>query len=271
MPCCDKPNDVPQKNESGLHRFSRTEMLIGKEGLNQLERERVAVIGLGGVGSYAVEALARAGIGWLILVDYDEICLTNTNRQIHALQGNYGRSKVEAVAERVKAINPDAVTVSWKEFLTPDNIETILHGRVSYVVDAIDTVSSKVALISYCLENGIPVISAMGTGNKLNPFALKIDDISRTHTCPLAKAVRKVLRERGITQGVKVIYSTETPAEVKTEVTTCHSGCICPHSDEQVYNCTKKRQIPASTSYLPPIAGMMMAGEVIQDLLKEES
>lgn len=269
MSSCQKP-DHNSKNKSSLHRFSRFEMLVGAEGLAKLDRERVAVIGLGGVGSYAVEALARAGVGWLILVDYDEICLTNTNRQIHALEGNYGRSKAEVLAERVKAINPQIVTVVWKEFITPDNIEAILHGRISYVIDAIDTVSSKVALITHCLKNEIPIISAMGTGNKWDPFALKIEDISRTHTCPLAKAVRKILRERGINRGVKVIFSPENSAETKDEVSTCHSGCICPHSDEQTYNCTKKRKIPASTSYLPPIAGMMMAGEVIRDLLKND-
>ncbi len=254
-------------SESTLHRFSRLELLVGAAGLGSLNSERVAVIGLGGVGSYTVEALARAGVGWLILVDYDEICLTNTNRQLHAIQGNYGRSKVDVMAERVKAINPEAVVVTWKEFVTPDNLDTILHGRISYVVDAIDTVSSKVGLISYCQERGIPIISAMGTGNKFDPTALTICDISKTHTCPLAKAVRKSLRERGITAGVKVVYSTEQPVEPQQDVPTCHGGCICPHKDEQVYNCTKKRQIPGSTSYLPPIAGLMMAGAVIQDLL----
>lgn len=252
----------------GQHRFSRTELLTGPEGLDKLNRGRVAVIGLGGVGAYAVEALARSGVGWLILADFDEICLTNTNRQIHAVAGNYGKAKSAVMEERVKAINPEAVVVSWKEFLTPENVETILHGKISYVIDAIDTVYSKVALISYCMERGIPIISAMGTGNKFDPFALRITDISKTHTCPLAKSVRKVLREKGITEGVKVLFSTETPVEPKEGVVTCHGGCICQHRDDEVWNCTKRRQIPGSTSYLPPIAGLMMAGEVIQDLLK---
>lgn len=252
---------------SKQHRFSRFELLIGDAKLRKLHTEKVAVIGLGGVGSYAVEALARAGIGWLILVDYDEICLTNTNRQIHAIEGNYGRSKVDAMTERVKAINPDIAVVGWKEFVTPANLDTILHGRISYVIDAIDTVSSKVALIEYCIQREIPIISSMGTGNKFDPSALRIDDISKTHTCPLAKAVRKLLREKNITTGVKVIYSTEPPAELQTNTVTCHSGCICPNQGSQ-YNCTKKKQIPGSTSYLPPIAGLMMGGEVIRDLLK---
>jgi tRNA A37 threonylcarbamoyladenosine dehydratase len=250
-----------------MNRFSREELLIGAEGIHKLDRAKVAVIGLGGVGSYTVEALARAGVGWLILVDYDEVCLTNTNRQLHALKGNIGRPKVEVMEERVKAINPDAVVVSWKSFIGPDNIETILHGEIDYVVDAIDTVSAKVALIQYCVEHKIPVISAMGAGNKFDPLAFKVDDISKTTVCPLAKSVRKLLRERGITQGVKVVYSTEKPVEVKADVPTCHQGCICPHKDEQVYNCTQKRAIPGSTSYVPPIAGLIMAGQVIREIV----
>lgn len=255
-------------SDRALHRFSRTELLIGPDGLHKLNNQRVAVIGLGGVGSYTVEALARAGVGWLILVDFDEVCLTNTNRQIHAVEGNYGRSKVDVMTERVKSINPEVIVVSWKEFLTGENIETILHGRVSYVVDAIDTVYSKVDLISYCVENGIPVISSMGTGNKFDPLAFKIADIGKTHTCPLAKSVRKALRDKEITTGVKVLFSTEIPVEPKTDVPTCHGGCICQHKDDEVWNCTKRRQIPGSMPYLPPIAGLILAGEVIQDLLK---
>lgn len=254
---------------SKLHRFSRTELLVGPEGLETLRHKQVAVAGLGGVGSFAVEALARSGIGSLILVDFDEICLTNTNRQIHALSGNYGRPKVEAMAERVKAINPEIDIQTYKEFITADNIGTIFKPGISYVVDAIDTVYSKVDLIIHCIQNNIPVISCMGTGNKFDPLAFRVDDISRTHTCPLAKAVRKTLREKGIEQGVKVVYSIEKPAHPKSEVPGCHQNCICPNPDGQVWNCTKRRQIPGSTSYLPPIAGLILAGEVIRELLLE--
>ncbi|HEX2953888.1 MAG TPA: tRNA threonylcarbamoyladenosine dehydratase [Bacillota bacterium] len=250
-----------------MNRFSRQELLIGTEGNQKLDQAKVAVIGLGGVGAYTVEALARAGVGWLILVDYDEVCLTNTNRQLHALKGNIGRPKVEVMEERVKAINPEAVVVSWKSFITTENMEAILHGEIDYVVDAIDTVSSKVALIQYCVEHKIPIISAMGAGNKFDPLAFKVADISKTTVCPLAKSVRKLLRERGITQGVKVVYSTETPVEPRADVPTCHQGCICPHKDEAVYNCTKKRAIPGSMSYVPPIAGLIMAGQVIRDIV----
>jgi tRNA A37 threonylcarbamoyladenosine dehydratase len=254
-------------NESNLNRFSRTELLIGGEGIQMLGQKQVAVIGLGGVGSFTVEALVRGGIGGIILVDYDEICLTNTNRQLHAVTGNYGRAKVEVMAERAKTINPDLQVKIFQEFITAENLDRILMGGISYVVDAIDTVSSKVAVITYCLQKGIPIVSAMGTGNKFDPLAFKIDDISRTHTCPLAKAVRKALREQGITSGVTVVYSTEKPTEPKTEVPTCRQNCICPNREAQIRNCAGRRQIPGSTSYLPPIAGLMLAGEVIRDLL----
>ncbi len=253
------------------HRFSRTELLIGKEGLERLYTAKVAVIGLGGVGSYIVEALTRAGIGRIVLVDFDEVCLTNTNRQIHAVTGNYGRSKVEVMTERVKAINPEAEVSAKNAFLTSENLDQIIDAGVSYVADAIDTVWSKVALIEHCYKNRIPVISAMGTGNKFDPTAFRIDDISKTHTCPLAKAVRKALREKGITKGVKVVYSPEQPVESRSDVLTCHNGCICPqHGEDQVWNCTKRRKIPGSMPYLPPIAGLIMAGAIIRDILRQE-
>lgn len=250
-----------------LHRFSRTELLIGAEGLANLNHQHVAVFGLGGVGSYTIEALARSGIGTLTLIDYDDVCLTNTNRQIHAVAGNYGRAKTEAMQERVLSINPAMRVNLVKEFVTPENIADIFKVRLSYVVDAIDTVTAKVALIVYCIQNKIPIISALGTGNKFDPLAFRVDDISRTHTCPLAKAVRKALREKGIEKGLKVLYSVECPVQPKGDVVTCHQGCICPHREEQVWNCTKRRQIPGSMPYLPPIAGLIIAGEVIRDLL----
>ena len=240
-------------------RFSRTERLIGPSGLSALHRARVAIVGLGGVGSYVVEALARAGIGWLILIDYDDIELTNTNRQLHALEENYGRSKVDVMAKRVKAINPDCITVTWREVVREDNLSLVLHGNLSYIVDAIDTVSSKIALIQHALEREVPIISAMGAANKLDPLAFKIEDISNTHTCPLAKAVRKGLRDQGILQGVKVVFSTEPPVTVIKKPTSNHSECHCPLN----------RPVPGTISYIPSIMGLIIAGEVIRDLLKE--
>ena len=251
------------------NRFSRLELLIGSEGLSRLKYSHVAVIGLGGVGSYAAEALARSGIGTLTLVDFDDVCLTNTNRQIHALEGNYGRPKVEVMAERVRAINPEAVVFPKKEFIGRENAATVVPDGIDYVVDAIDTISSKVDLLCYCMEKRIPVISAMGTGNKFDPLAFRVADISKTHTCPLAKAVRKCLRDRGIDRGIKVVFSIERPVEPKEDVPTCRQACICPRPDEQEWNCARRRQIPGSTSFVPPVAGLIMAGEVIKELLRK--
>ncbi len=247
------------------NRFSRTEQLIGTKGMTTLRRARVAIAGLGGVGSFVVEALARAGIGWLILIDFDEIDLTNTNRQIHALEGNYGRAKVEIMAERVKAINPDCIVITWKEFVRKDNLPHLLHGALSYVVDAIDTVSSKIALIEYTINRGIPIISAMGAGNKLDPLAFQVDDISKTHTCPLAKAVRKGLREKGITHGVKAVFSTEPAVTNGTKPLPDENNQGCKEC-----NCPLKRPVPGSISYVPPIVGLIIAGEIIRDLLKKD-
>jgi tRNA A37 threonylcarbamoyladenosine dehydratase len=226
-------------------RFARTEILLGRKALANLARQRVAVFGLGGVGSYVVEALARAGIGRFLLVDHDTVCLTNTNRQLHAVEGNYGKAKAVVTAARVKAINPGAVVETKQEFAGPENIPELLHGDFSYVADAVDTVTAKTALICYCLERKIPVISAMGTGNKLDPLALRVDDIGKTHTCPLARAVRLSLRKRGITGGVKVVYSTEKP--LKPLATS---------------------PVPGTVSYVPAVAGLILAGEIIRDLLK---
>ena len=254
-------------------RFDRTKLLIGAQGLKVLRRARIAVAGLGGVGSYTAEALARAGIGWLILIDYDDIEVTNTNRQIHALAGNYGRAKVEVMAERIKAINPDCITVTWKEFIREENLALLLQGALSYVVDAVDTVSAKISLIKYAVNNEIPVISAMGAGNKLDPWALKVEDISKTHTCPLAKAVRKNLRDQGITKGVKVVFSTEPPVTAQGHTPSpspAGENCdACPSSNPSGCACPRKRPSPGSISYLPSLMGLMIAGEVIQDLLKK--
>lgn len=253
-------------------RFSRMEQLIGPDGVTTLRQARVAVVGVGGVGSFVVEALARAGVGWLVLIDHDRIELSNTNRQLHALTGNYGRPKVEVMAERVQAINPEIIVVPWQVFVGKENLPTVLHGDLSYIVDAIDTVSAKIALIQYALEREIPVISAMGAGNKLDPLALQVADISQTHTCPLAKAVRKGLRACGITTGVKVIFSTEPAVrrpQEKTEAPTAQPGCVsCPHQPAtDKCACPRRRPTPGTISYMPATMGLVVAAEVIRDLL----
>lgn len=246
-----------------LHRFSRTELLIGEEGLSKLQEASVAVIGIGGVGSFTAEALTRAGVGKLILVDYDDICLTNVNRQIHALTSTVGVPKVEAMTDRIKEINPGAVVVAHKEFYSLENGADIIHPGLSYVVDAVDTVTAKLQIIHRCKELGIPVISCMGAGNKLDPTQFEVVDISKTSVCPLAKVVRKELRKLGYDKGVKVVYSKEQPLTPQARDTGC-AGCICPSGDA---HCAKKRQIPGSISFVPSVAGLIAASVVVRDLL----
>ncbi|MDP3486636.1 MAG: tRNA threonylcarbamoyladenosine dehydratase [Bacillota bacterium] len=247
-----------------LHRFSRTELLIGEEGLKKLQQASVAIIGVGGVGSFTVEALARCGVGKLILVDYDDICLTNINRQLHALSPTLGRSKVEVMAERVKQINPKAEIVAHKVFYSDENAEEIIYPGLSYVVDAVDTVTAKLQIICRCKELGIPVISCMGAGNKLDPTRFEVVDIQKTSMCPLAKVVRKELRKRGHSKGVKVVYSKEPPLTPLATNSDCATDCICPNKDA---NCAKKRQTPGSIAFVPSVVGLIAASVVVRDLL----
>ncbi|MDI6879680.1 MAG: tRNA threonylcarbamoyladenosine dehydratase [Desulfitobacteriaceae bacterium] len=248
------------------HKFSRTEILIGKEGLEKLKNSTVMVFGVGGVGSYTVEAFARAGVGHLILVDYDDICLTNINRQLHALHSTIGQAKVEVMKKRLKEINPKAEVEALKEFYTKENADRLLARRIDYIVDAIDTVSSKVSLAKECLKRGIPLISSMGAGNRITAANFKITDISKTSGDPLARAMRKLLRKEGITKGIKVVYSPDLPrAPLPTEAD-CRNNCICPSGDA---HCALKRQIPGSISFVPPVVGLLLAGEVVRDLLQE--
>lgn len=248
------------------HKFSRTEILIGKAALEKLNQSTVIIFGVGGVGSYAVEALARAGVGHLILVDYDEICLTNINRQLHALHSTIGQAKVDVMKKRIIEINPKAKVEAVKEFFTAENAESILGCNPDYVVDAIDTVSSKVSLAKECLRRGIPLISSMGAGNRLSAENYRVTDISKTSGDPLAKAMRKLLRKEGITKGIKVVYSPDLPlTPLPTEVD-CRNHCICPGGDA---HCALKRQIPGSISFVPPVVGLLMAGQVVNDLIKD--
>ncbi len=240
-------------------------MLIGSEKYNIIKQSSVIIFGVGGVGSYSAEALARAGIGRLRLVDFDDICLTNSNRQLHALKNTIGKIKVDVMAERLKLINPDIEVEAVKEFYTPENGEGLLSGDFHYVIDAIDTISSKLHLIETCVKKGIPVISSMGAGNKLRPELLEIADIADTSFCPLARVMRKELRKRGIVKGVEVVYSQEFPRKPVMEGD-CKSNCICPGGDG---HCTKKRQIPGSISFVPSTVGLLMAGRVVNKLIGE--
>lgn len=232
-----------------LNEFCRTELLVGEEGISKLHNSKVIVFGIGGVGSFVVEALTRAGVGNLILVDNDTICISNINRQIHARQSTVGMIKVEAMKERVISINPNCNVEAKQVFITAENISEIIPSDVDYVVDAIDTVTSKLALAEYCYKNNINIISSMGTGNKIDPTQFRVSDVFKTKVCPLAKVMRYELRKRGVKK-LKVVYSEEMPM-------TPDKGRAVP---------SQKRQTPGSISFVPPVAGMIIGGEVIKDL-----
>lgn len=249
----------------GQHSLSRTELLIGSEGLDKLKNSKVVIFGIGGVGSYSVEALARAGVGTLVLIDDDTVCLTNLNRQIHATYKTISKPKVDVMKERISDINRKCTVVTHQTFVTADNIPEIVTEDVDYVIDAIDTVSSKIALAIYCEKNNIKLISSMGTGNKFDPSQFKVTDIFKTKVCPLAKVMRYELKRRGVKK-LKVVYSEELPTKPRSEdVVTCKEGCVC--TGESTKKCAEKRQIPGSISFVPPVAGMILASAVVRDLL----
>jgi len=254
-----------------LHRLSRTELLVGAAGLDKLRRSHVMICGIGGVGSYAAEALGRAGVGRITLVDYDDICLTNINRQIHALGSTVGQQKVEAMAVRLSDINPDAEIIAVKSFFSVDNAEELLSPPPDYVLDAIDHFTAKVALIRFCREKDIPVISSMGAANKLDPTKIHVADIAETKNCRMARSMRKILRQAGISSGVQVVYSTEVHREIDPAASSaCGSECICPNKGEQLFSCEHRRVILGSISYLPPLFGLTMAGVVVNRLLENK-
>ncbi|NLM10414.1 MAG: tRNA threonylcarbamoyladenosine dehydratase [Clostridiaceae bacterium] len=249
-----------------LHEFSRTELLIGKDALNKLKNSRVAIFGIGGVGSFVAEGLVRSGVGKFVLIDDDLICLTNINRQLHATRKTIGKAKVEVMRDRILEINPKAEVIAIKKFYMPDCAMEIIRGDEDYIVDAIDTVTAKIDLIVNAKKLNIPIISAMGAGNKLDPTRFEVTDIYKTSICPLAKVMRRELRKRGI-DSLKVVYSKEEPTKPdETEENSCRTGCVCPKGTER--KCTVRRQVPGSISFVPSVAGLIIAGEVIKDLIK---
>ena len=234
------------------NQFSRTEMLISKEGVSKLNNSKIVVFGVGGVGSYVVEGLARAGVGNFILIDHDTVSLSNINRQLIALHSTIGKYKVDVAKERILDINPNAKVEVYKEFFMPDSQTNIFLDDVDYVVDCVDTVTAKIEIIKRCKEKGIPIISSMGTGNKLDPSKFVICDIKKTNTCPLAKVMRKELRKRNI-DSLKVLYSKEEPTK-----------CSNNNSEEDGKS---KKVVPGSISFVPSVAGLMIAGEVVRELI----
>lgn len=235
------------------HRFSREELLIGPEGLQKLQNARVAVFGVGGVGGYVVEALARSGVGALDLFDGDRVSLTNINRQIIALEDTVGHSKVEVARERVLQINPECHVQAREMFFTPENAGEVDFTQYDYVADAIDTVTSKIELLRLCREAGVPVISSMGAGNKFDPTAFQVAPIEKTSVCPLARVMRRELKKRGIT-GVKAVYSTEEST----------APLAAEEGDQKG---TAGHPTPGSMAFVPSVAGLILAGEIIKDLL----
>lgn len=247
-----------------LNQFSRTQLLFGAEAMEKLYHARVAVFGIGGVGGYTAEALARSGIGTLDLIDDDKVCLTNINRQIFATRKTVGQYKVDVAEQRILDINPDAVVHTYKTFYSPDTAEQFDFTLYDYVVDAIDTVAGKLELVEQAEKAGVPIISSMGAGNKLDPTAFEVADIYETSVCPLARVMRRELKKRGIKK-LKVVYSKE-PAMTPIDdmAVSCRANCICPPGTERT--CTQRRQVPGSNAFVPPVAGLIIAGEVVKDI-----
>lgn len=247
-----------------LNQFSRTELLLGKESMERLQNSRVAVFGIGGVGGYTVEALARSGVGILDLIDDDKICLTNINRQIYATRKTVGKYKVDVAKERILEINPNAQVHIYKTFYLPETADQFDFTSYDYVVDAIDTVSGKLALVEQAEKAGVPIISSMGAGNKMDPTAFRVADIYKTSVCPLAKVMRRELKKRGIKK-LKVVYSEEKPlTPIEDMAISCKAHCICPPGT--VRKCTQRRQVPGSNAFVPSVVGLIIAGEVVKDL-----
>ena len=248
-----------------LNQFSRTELLIGKEGIEKLKKSKVAIFGIGGVGSFVVEGLVRAGVENFVLIDDDKICLTNLNRQIIATRKTIGKYKADVAKERILEINPNANVEVYKEFYMPDSKTNIINKELSYIVDCVDTVTAKIEIIMQAKKENIPVISSMGTGNKLDPTKFEVTDIYKTSICPLAKVMRKELRKRNI-DSLKVIYSEEEPIKPDdTSSSSCKTNCICPPGTKR--KCTIRNQVPGSISFVPSVAGLMIAGEIVKDII----
>lgn len=237
-----------------LHAFSRTQMIFGEEAMQRLYGARVAVFGVGGVGGHVVEALARSGVGTIDLIDDDTVNLTNLNRQIIALRSTLGQYKVDAAKARILDVNPDCKVTTHRMFFTPETADAIDFTQYDYVVDAIDTVSGKLEIIVRCKNAGVPVISCMGAGNKLDPTAFEVTDITKTSVCPLARVMRRELKKRGV-EHLKVVYSRET--------------ALTPLPDpDAVQDAGARRSVPASNAFVPAVAGLIAAGEVIKDIVK---
>ena len=250
-----------------LNQFSRTQLVFGEEAIQRLAEARVAVFGIGGVGGYTVEALARSGIGQLDLIDDDKVCITNVNRQLLATLKTVGQYKVDVAKERVADINPKCRVNTFKTFYMPDTEGEFDFSQYDYIVDAIDTVKGKLALVENAQKAGTPIISSMGAGNKVDAAAFEVADIYETSVCPLARVMRYECRRRGIKK-LKVVYSKEKPIRPMEDMSiSCRRHCVCPPGTRK---CTVRRDIPGSTAFVPSVAGLIIAGEVIKELTSFE-
>ena len=249
-----------------LTQFSRTELLFGKEAMDKLAGSKVAVFGIGGVGGYVCEALVRSGVGAFDLIDDDKVCLTNLNRQIIATRSTVGKYKTDVMRDRMLDINPNVEVEVHKCFFLPENADDFPWDSYDYVVDAVDTVTAKIALVMKCKEKNIPIISSMGAGNKLDGSQFKVAYIYKTKVCPLAKVMRRELKKRGVKK-LKVVYSEEIPTRpIEDMAISCRNNCICPPGAE--HKCTERRDIPGSVAFVPSVAGLIIAGEVAKDLIR---
>ena len=249
-----------------LTQFSRTELLFGKEAMDKLAGSKVAVFGIGGVGGYVCEALVKSGVGAFDLIDDDKVCLTNLNRQIIATRSTVGKYKTDVMRDRMLDINPNVEVEVHKCFFLPENADDFPWDSYDYVVDAVDTVTAKIALVMKCKEKNIPIISSMGAGNKLDGSQFKVADIYKTKVCPLAKVMRRELKKRGVKK-LKVVYSEEIPTRpIEDMAISCRNNCICPPGAE--HKCTERRDIPGSVAFVPSVAGLIIAGEVAKDLIR---
>ncbi len=247
-----------------LNQFSRTQLLLGQTAIERLQGSRVAVFGIGGVGGYVCEALVRSGVGAFDLIDDDRVCLTNLNRQIIATRKTVGQYKADVMEARIHDINPNAQVTVHKAFFLPENAQDFPFDQYDYIVDAVDTVSAKIALVMEAKARNIPIISSMGAGNKLDATAFRVADIYETKVCPLARIMRRELRKRGV-ERLKVVYSQEPPIRPIEDMSiSCRTHCICPPGTK--HKCTDRRDIPGSTAFVPSVAGLIIAGEVVRDL-----
>lgn len=247
-----------------LNQLSRTQLLLGQTAIERLQGSRVAVFGIGGVGGYVCEALVRSGVGAFDLIDDDRVCLTNLNRQIIATRKTVGQYKADVMEARIHDINPNAQVTVHKTFFLPENAQDFPFDQYDYIVDAVDTVSAKIALVMEANARNIPIISSMGAGNKLDTTAFRVADIYETQVCPLARIMRRELRKRGV-ERLKVVYSQEPPIRPIEDMSiSCRTHCICPPGTK--HKCTDRRDIPGSTAFVPSVAGLIIAGEVVRDL-----